>query len=168
MAIIFENIDTHETVSISPEVEGKYYGAKLSALINSSNLGINADRGQDFGYRLNPEQQAILEDWETDPDVIDRVTQYTKVPVDMLQHNDFLSYMLYQQNLGNSPEKANDDKRRQKEADYAARVAKIRAMLRPEPVAPFKAPESTLSDYKEAGVTPVADSQDKAAKSTKK
>jgi hypothetical protein len=150
--IIFENIDTHETVGVSRENDGKYYGAKLSALINSSNLGINADRGQDFGYRLQPEQQAILEDWESDPAVIDRVSQFTKVPVDMLQHNDFLGYMLYQQELGTSPEQKVDKERREKEADYAARVAKIKAMLRPEAVTPFKAPEAEPVAHKEAGI----------------
>lgn len=137
MAIIFENIDTGETMAIDRDGEGKYYRAKLSAIINSSNLSPNADRGQDYGYRLQPEQQAILEEWEQDPDVIDKVANYTRVMVDELTHADFLAWMLYQQELGKSPEQAQNTARREKQIAYEARVETLRSKAEVAPVSAF-------------------------------
>lgn len=137
MSIIFENIDTKETVAINRELEGKYYRAKLAAVMNSSNLSPNADRGQDYGWRLNPEQQAILEEWEQDSAVIDKVANFTKVPSDALTHSDFLAYMLYLQELGNSPEKKDEASRRGNQKAYDARVEALRNQEKAEPVAPF-------------------------------
>ncbi len=126
MAIIFENIDTKETYAIDREHEGKYYRAKLSALINSSNMSINADRGQDFGVRLIPEQQALIEEWENDPAMIEKVSNWSKVMVDDLTHTEFLSYLLYQQELGTSPDNKNQADRREKQREYDARVEALR------------------------------------------
>lgn len=137
MSIVFENIDNGQTLSINRESEGKYYLSKLTAAINSSNLSPNADRGQDYGWRLQPEQQAIIEEWESDPQMIDKVSNHTKVPTDGLTHSEFLAYMLYEQELGKSPEKAIEQQRREKQGDYDARVAAIKAMLRPEAVPAF-------------------------------
>jgi len=125
--IVFENIDTGETIAISRKTEGKYYRAKLSAAINSSNMNVNADRGQDFGWRLVPEQQALIEQWEHDPSMIDRVSQWSKVMVDGLTHTEFLAYMLYQQELGNAPESATLDDRRGNQREYEARVEALRS-----------------------------------------
>jgi len=126
MAIIFENIDTKETYAIDREREGKYYRAKLSALINSSNMSVNADRGQDFGVRLIPEQQALIEQWEEDPEVIERVSNWSKTMTEDLTHAEFLAYLLYQQELGTSPEKHQQSDRREKQRDYDARVEALR------------------------------------------
>ena len=130
MSIVFENIDTNETVAIDRELEGKYYKAKLAAVINSSNLGPNADRGQDYGYRLAADQQALIEEWEEDPEVIDKVATFTRVPVDSLTHTDFLDYMLHQQELGYSPEKSQLADRRESQAEYEARVAASKAKIK--------------------------------------
>lgn len=140
MSIIFENIDTGESAAIDRETGGNYYRAKLAALINSSNLGINHDRGQDYGWRLKPEQQVIIEQWEEDPEMIDKVSAHTRVPVDSLAHGDFLSYFLYQEELGKSPEKAQSVARRDSELEYARRVAALKALEKPETLKPFVAP----------------------------
>jgi hypothetical protein len=124
--IIFENIDTKETYGIDRASEGKYYRAKLSALMNSSNMNVNADRGQDFGIRLIPEQQALIEQWETDPTMIEKVSNFAKVMVDDLTHAEFLSYLLYQQELGTSPENKQVNDRRDSQRDYELRVEALR------------------------------------------
>lgn len=141
MAILFENIKTDETVAISRELEGEYYKAKLSAVMNSSNMSPNADRGQDYGWRLQAEQQALLEMWEQDPTMIDKVTTHTKVPTSDLTHAEFLDYMLYTQELGLSPEKSEAGQLRKSELAYAERVAALKAEKAPKPVAPFVAPD---------------------------
>lgn len=125
--IIFENIDTGETMGIDRQTGGANYEAKLSALINSSNMGINADRGQDYGWRLSAEQQALIEKWEGQPDMIEKVSDFTHTVQDDLTHANFLSYLLYQQELGKSPEQAAVAERRNKELDYEKRVARLKA-----------------------------------------
>lgn len=157
MSIVFKNIDTGETVAVNREVEGKFYRAKLSALMNSSNLSLNADRGQDYGWRLDEAQQAILEEWEQDPEVIDKVANFTKVMVDSLSHADFLAYMIYQQELGKSPELGQEVLRRENQARYEARVAELRAQAKPDAVAPFDPKvargEATVEDFLNGDVT---------------
>lgn len=154
--IIFENIDTGETIGISRENGGKFYRAKLSAVMNSSNMSPNADRGQDFGYRLIPEQQALIEEWERDPEMIDRVSTWSKVMVDDLTHSEFLSYLLYQQELGKSPERSHDTQRRNAQRDYEARVAALKA-AKPGAVPAFdpKATrdEATIDDFLNGDLT---------------
>lgn len=137
--IIFENIDTGETALISLEAEGKFYKSKLAAIMNSSNISPNADRGQDYGWRLQPEQQAVLEMWESDPDMIEKVAAWGKIPTDGMEHADFLAYLLHQQELGKSPEKEANLLRRENQLAYDERVAKLKAQDRPEPLAPFGA-----------------------------
>lgn len=124
--IVFENIDTGETMGVDRQTGGANYESKLSALINSSNMGINSDRGQDHGWRLSAEQQALIEQWEADPSMIEKVSDYTHTIQDDLTHAQFLSYLLYQQELGKSPEQAAVAERREKEQDYEARVAKLK------------------------------------------
>lgn len=124
--IIFENIDTKETYGVDRASEGKYYRAKLSALINSSNMNVNADRGQDFGIRLIPEQQALIEQWEADPTMIEKVSNFAKVMVDDLTHTEFLAYLLYQQELGTTPENKQTADRRDSQRDYELRVEALR------------------------------------------
>ena len=140
--IIFENIYTGETVGIDRLTGGKYYRAKLSAVMNSSNMSPNSDRGQDYGYRLQPEQQALLEQWEADPETVEKVSKHTSVPIDELTHSEFLAYMLYQQEAGTSPEKSNVAKRKADVAGYEARVAALRDATAPETMKKFEAPEA--------------------------
>lgn len=135
--IIFENIHTKETYGISRQTEGKHYRAKLSALMNSSNMSPNADRGQDFGVRLIPEQQALIEQWENDPQMIDRVSTWSKVMIDDLTHSEFLAYLLYQQELGNTPEQSDKQLLRENQRDYEARVAALRS-AEPQAMRPFE------------------------------
>lgn len=138
MPIIFENIDNHQTLAIDRELEGKYYGAKLSAALNSSNLGTNHDRGQDFGWRLQPEQQALIEEWEADYEMIDKVSAWAKVPLDRLEHADFLSYLLHTQEAGRSAERQDIAARRESEAAYQARVQALRSPQSMADVQPLK------------------------------
>lgn len=155
--IIFENIDTKETIGIDRSKGGKFYRAKLSAVMNSSNLSPNADRGQDFGWRLAPEQQALIEQWETDPQMIDRVSQWSKVMVDDLTHSEFLAYLLYQQELGMSPERSQDSERRQNQLDYQARVEALKTAARPVPMPAYDPGiargEATLDDFESGRLT---------------
>ena len=154
--IIFENIDTKETVGIDRETGGKHYRAKLSAVMNSSNMNINADRGQDFGWRLVPEQQALIEQWENDPQMIDRVSTWSNTMIDDLTHSEFLSYLLYQQELGSSPEKGQVTDRRNSQREYEARVEALRANA-PEAMPSFEPKvargEATVEDFLNGDVT---------------
>lgn len=159
MAILFENIKTKETYAIDQAREGKFFLAKLSALMNSSNMSPNADRGQDFGIRLAPEQQALIENWENDPTMIERVSKHSGTMVDDLTHAEFLGYMLYQQGLGHNPERSDRLAEREAQRDYEARVEALRVAEPKEIVmAPFNASsiprgEATVEDFLRGDVT---------------
>lgn len=122
MAITFENIETGDKISISRRESGKYYRAKLQALINSSNIGPNSDRGQDYGWRLDPEQQAQIEIFRENPETIEKTSQLTKVPVDSLTDAEFLDYLLHLQELGQSESNLSRQARQKAEEDYRQRV----------------------------------------------
>lgn len=168
MAIIFENIDTKETYAIDRKREGKYYLAKLSALMNSSNMNVNADRGQDFGVRLIPEQQALIEQWESDPSMIEKVSNWAKVMVDDLTHAEFLAYLLYQQELGTSPDKQQNVARRENQHSYDARVEALRVgkvEVMPAFDSKIARGEATIEDFMNGDLTGDAGG-DKAADET--
>lgn len=159
MSIIFENIDPKNnnedgqpaTVRIDQETGGKWYRAKLAAIVNSSNLGPNRDRGQDYSWRLAVEQQAIIEAWQEQPEMVGKVAEYTHVLVDNLSDTDYLDYLLHQQELGQSPEKSNRAAIQAAEDQYKARVAAAKAAVgKAEPVA---APEPEV----EIPTEPVSD-----------
>lgn len=159
MSIIFENIDPKNnnengapaTVSIDKETNGKWYRAMLAAIINSSNLGPNSDRGQDYSWRLAVEQQAIIEAWQEQPEMVGKVAEYTKVMADSLGDLDFLDYLLYQQELGQSPEKSNRASIQAAEDQYKARVAAAKASV--GKAAPVATPEPEV----EIPTEPVSD-----------
>lgn len=138
--IIFEQITTGQTIGISAKNEGKFYDAKLSAAINSSNLSMNADRGQDFWWRLQPEQQAIIEAWEQDPRMIETVSDYTKVPQDELTHANFLTYLAKELAMSGPADKSELNLQRDAKADYERRVAALRDADKVEVMPAFKAP----------------------------
>lgn len=48
MAVTFVNVKSREKLTLSST-------AQIAAFFNSSNLNINANKGQDFGWRLSPE-----------------------------------------------------------------------------------------------------------------
>ena len=156
--IIFENINTGETVGIDRQTGGAYYQAKLSAVMNSSDMSVNADRGQDFGWRLQAEQRALIEQWEEDPDMIDKVSVFTKVPIDGLSHSEFLAYFLHQQELGKSPEKTETASKRANQLDYAARVEAVKqAQADKQPMPAFNPAiargDATVEDFLNGDVT---------------
>jgi hypothetical protein len=127
MAILFENIDNGDTYSISKESDGKYYRDKIDALVNSSDLGLNHDRGQDFGIRLDVEQKAIIEKWEEDPKMVAEVSEHTHVPVDDLRESNFLDYLLYTQELGQNEDRITRKDREDKQNAYRERVKAAKA-----------------------------------------
>lgn len=133
MAIIFENIETGHTAGVSREKSGRFYEAKLSALVNSSDMSVNADRGQDKGWRLDSGQRAELEDMKGNPDTVAKVSEYTRVPVDNLTNADFLMYMLYLEERGKSTTAGRNDRRQKAEDDYRRRVAEAQKKEEKEP-----------------------------------
>lgn len=48
--------------------------AQVQAYINSSDMGINASRGQDFGWRLSPEWVKMVKNFKAEPEKMERLT----------------------------------------------------------------------------------------------
>lgn len=64
-----------EGISFFSIKTGETFYAKLeptiAALINSSDMGINASRGQDFGWRLSPKWVKLVREFSRDEDKMD-------------------------------------------------------------------------------------------------
>lgn len=119
--IVFENIITGETIGVKYDEAGRYE-AKLSALINSSNLGPNADRGQDFGWRLQAESQAQIDEWMEDADKTAEVSEATSVPADDLTEAHFLGYMVQKEFRKAAPKVKKTSEKAKAEEEYRKRV----------------------------------------------
>lgn len=55
----------------SDELRYAKTGAQIQGYINSSDMGINASRGQDYGWRLSPEWVKRIRDFRNDEDKMD-------------------------------------------------------------------------------------------------
>lgn len=64
--VAFYNIKTGETHYLRLE-------AQIQGYINSSDMGVNASRGQDFGWRLAPDWVRKVRDYRNDEDKMERL-----------------------------------------------------------------------------------------------
>lgn len=69
----------------------------IAAFWASSNLGPNANKGQDFGWRLSPETITELESIKQDPTKIAGVAAFLGVQRDLVMDSEILFYIANQQ-----------------------------------------------------------------------
>lgn len=84
--IDFFNIKTGERVSLDNP-------AHIAAYVNSSDLGINSSRGQDFKWRLAPELKAKVDEMRVDPRSLKEVSQASGVPLENISVTDIVEYL---------------------------------------------------------------------------
>lgn len=102
MPITFYNTKTGETrvVATSPEdvpnaddFDERYVEAKIAALYNSSDLGVNARAGQDFGWKLAPAMVKRLREIRRDSELTRRIAATFAVPEENLEDSNILYYI---------------------------------------------------------------------------
>jgi hypothetical protein len=102
MPITFYNIKSGETrvVATSPDdvknpddFDARYVEAKIAALYNSSDLGVNARAGQDFGWRLAPTMVKKLREIRRDDELVRRIAAQIAVPEENLEDSNILYHI---------------------------------------------------------------------------
>ena len=86
--IDFMNIKTGERVSLTnPHHIGAY--------INSSDLGVNSNKGQDFGWRLAPDIVVRVDDMANDPELLDKLSTRLGISMDELTIIHLIQHISY-------------------------------------------------------------------------
>jgi hypothetical protein len=121
-SVIFENILNKDRVEIDLGQSGQLTGARIAAYVSSSDMGPNSDRGQDFGWRLDPKQRAIAESYQKDAAKRQEVSDRTGTPLDALTITDFIEQLLHEIDVRSSAHKEEQSNLEEAQADYRARV----------------------------------------------
>ena len=82
----FYNINTNESVTLELQPQ-------IAAFINSSNLGVNASRGMDKGWRIAPELAVEVEDFQADLEKMRKLSDRISVPIEGITVPDILFFI---------------------------------------------------------------------------
>lgn len=107
MSVTFRNVNTNEVrVITNPH--------HIGAFLNSSDLGTNSNKGQDFGWRLDFDMVDKLDDLAGNPTALDELSRRIGVPVDELTQIHLLNHLSHLEDT----EKASVERRAAREPKY--------------------------------------------------
>lgn len=92
MSVSFFNIKTGEERALDDS-------AHIAAFVNSSDMGKNARKGQDFSWRISPELKAKVEDYSEDAAKLQEISQRLGVPLDALEVIHILTQIAFEQGI---------------------------------------------------------------------
>lgn len=73
--------------------------AHIAAFVNSSNMGKNSNKGQDFAWRIAPELRAKVDEYSENPTKLQEISQRLGVPMDAIEVVHVLSQIAYEQSI---------------------------------------------------------------------
>ncbi len=119
-SVYFENILTGERVMVSRENHGDLARSVAAAYVNSGDLSVN--KQEDHGWRLIPEQMAIVRAWMKSDEKAQEVSQALSVPIEDLRIHDFVAYLINSETAEDAKAVRTDDTLRQAEDVYRQRI----------------------------------------------
>ena len=149
--ITFENKKTGEQVHFTGAQDPAVRQAHMAAYLNSSNLSPNALKGQDFGWRLAPEIVVEMDRIREDITTLDTIARRVGVMVEDLRDFHILNHIAEQDFAAEAMKARQNAESVKHEADYEARLAKLRE--KPEEPVGKPVPASAKMKVSEA-VTP--------------
>lgn len=123
--ISFYNIKTGEKVSLDRPHQ-------IGAYINSSDLSVNSNLGQDFGWRLAPEVIIKLDEFREDPRTLEEIARRIGVDVSELTTIHLVQHISYLDDLGQKIEARREERTPKFQGDYEAEIARRREELNRE------------------------------------
>lgn len=120
MAIEFVNINSGERV----ELERPH---QIGAYLNSSDLGSNSNKGQDFGWRLAPAVMDRIEDMRSDPEALEAISKRTGVPIEEMTTMDLVKEISYQDGRVQAQKQARANRDPEFKKAYEAELAALRS-----------------------------------------
>jgi len=127
MGIKFERITDGTIV----EVERP---AQVAALVNSSDLGINASRGQDHGWRLAPEVVSEIDDIKADMRALQDIARQKGLMVQDITTYDIVDYIFAQQQAAKALADESLNSNPAFKESYEARIRAQQTMPMQQPV----------------------------------
>lgn len=86
-------------------------GAQIQAYINSSNMGINASRGQDFGWRLSPEWVKRIRNFKLDDDKMEALAAKLRLEEGQVPNDIQILHHIYGRQLRAYAQRIKDSQR---------------------------------------------------------
>lgn len=122
MKIKFVNIKSNEEVSFEGTADRNLRSAQIDAYVNSSNMGVNANKGQDFAWRLDPEVAAEFDDIKSNYTRLKEISDATGVTPENITDGQILSHMVSQELAKDSAKRAKVENVSSYEDEYRQRV----------------------------------------------
>ena len=136
MAISFFNIRTKEQVTLERPHQ-------IGAYINSSDLGVNSNKGQDFGWRLAPEIVVKLDEMRMNPELLDNMSKRLGVPIDELTTIHLVQQISYEEDLERRRKEMRVNREPEFKQEYEQQIDKLRAQNQPMVAYQENAPATT-------------------------
>lgn len=116
MAIKFFNVKTGESNKLdNPHL--------IAAYINSSDLHVNSGQGQDFGWRLSPEDVARIDKLKADPSKLEEIGRFLGKPAGDVRQVDFVKYVSHLDDMEARVKTSQADEKPAFQDEYEAAVA---------------------------------------------
>lgn len=117
--ISFVNIYSNERVSTDDPHH-------IAAFINSSDLGTNASKGQDFGWRLAPEVVVKIEDMSQNMDILEKISRAKGIGVEDISTIHLVQYISELDRINAAKKERQAEREPAHKKDYEAEIEALR------------------------------------------
>lgn len=119
MAIEFRNIKTNERRTLDDPHQ-------IGAFINSSDLHVNSNLGQDFGWRLAPEIVRRIERMRQDSELLDRLSSRLGISVDDITTIHLVNQISHEENVKARTEQYEETSKGKFQDEYDREIEELR------------------------------------------
>lgn len=119
MAIEFRNIKTNERRTLEDPNQ-------IGAFINSSDLHINSNLGQDFGWRLAPEVVRRVERMRQDSDLLEKLSSRMGIGVEDITTIHLVNQISHEEGLKKATEQYEESSTGKYQDEYERELAELR------------------------------------------
>lgn len=120
MAISFVNIKSGERVTLTRPHQ-------IGAFINSSDIGPNSNKGQDFGWRLSEDTIVKLDELRTDEYKLEDISKRIGVSIDELTTIHLVQHLSYEAERAERTKSLSTEREPAFKKDYEARIESLRS-----------------------------------------
>lgn len=117
--INFMNIKTGERKNLSEPHH-------IAAYLNSSDLGVNSNKGQDFGWRLAPEIIVRVDEMANDAMLLQNLATNLGIPIDELTTTHLVQHISFMEDQANRMSQSRREREPEFKNQYDMEIAKLR------------------------------------------
>lgn len=98
---------------------------QIAAFINSGDLHVNSNKGQDFGWRIDAEDLKRINALRADTSRLEEVARFLGKPVEDIRQMDFIKYISYLDDMAEKVKLSGEEEKPAFQAQYEAEVAAV-------------------------------------------